>query len=129
MADFPSLVPSSREYTPGDWPVRTYRAMDGYEVRILYGDKMNGMKLQLSYQAIPDTDAVKFLEHYEQQRGTFESFIFASDEGPKSGWGADPAQIGAVSEGNEWRYEGPPQLEQLRPGVSRVTVNLIAVLN
>lgn len=129
MADYPGLVPSSRQYTPGNWPVRTYKAMDGYEVRILYGDKMTGMKLQLSYQAIPDTDAVKFLEHYEQQRGTFESFHFASDEGPKGGWGASYAQLGAGSEGNSWRYEGPPQLEQLRPGVSSVTVNLLAVLN
>ena len=34
--------------------------------------------------------------------------------------------VGSYSEG--WRYEGPPQLTQVRPGVSTVTVNLIGVL-
>ena len=34
--------------------------------------------------------------------------------------------VGSYSEG--WRYEGPPQLTQVRPRVSTVTVNLIGVL-
>ena len=34
--------------------------------------------------------------------------------------------VGSYSEG--WRYEGPPQLTQVRPGISTVTVNLIGVL-
>ena len=34
--------------------------------------------------------------------------------------------VGDYSDG--WRYEGPPQLTQVRPGVSTVTVNLIGIL-
>ena len=36
--------------------------------------------------------------------------------------------IGAGAYSKGWRYEGPPQLTQVRPGISTVTVNLVAVL-
>ena len=41
---------------------------------------------------------------------------------------AQAKTIGAGSYSEGWRYEGPPQLTQVRPGVSTVTVNLIGVL-
>ena len=41
---------------------------------------------------------------------------------------ASVATIGAGSYSKGWRYEGPPQLTQVRPGISTVTVNLVAVL-
>lgn len=41
---------------------------------------------------------------------------------------ASVATIGAGAYSKGWRYEGPPQLTQVRPGISTVTVNLVAVL-
>ena len=41
---------------------------------------------------------------------------------------AQAKTIGVGSYSDGWRYEGPPQLTQVRPGVSTVTVNLIGVL-
>lgn len=41
---------------------------------------------------------------------------------------AKAATIDAGSYSEGWRYEGPPQLTQVRPGISTVTVNLIGVL-
>lgn len=41
---------------------------------------------------------------------------------------AKAATIDAGSYSEGWRYEGPPQLTQVRPGISTVTVNLVAVL-
>lgn len=124
--DYPSVAPSSRQYTPGDWPVKAYSAMDGYEVRILFGDRRTGMKLRLDYKAIPDATAESFLQHYESVRGTFQAFRFPNNA-IEAGWSGTRAEV--ESGYNDWRYEGPPQLEQLRPGVSSVTVNLVAVLN
>ena len=126
--DFPSLVPSSRQFDAGDWPVRSYKAMDGFEIRLLYGSKRTGMKLSLVYQAIQDQQAESFLDHYRSVQGTFQSFTFP-DSAPKGGWSGSPEAIGASNWNNKWRYEGPPQIQQLRPGVSTVSVNLLGVLS
>ena len=34
---YPDIRPSSRQFDPGNWPVRTYNAQNGAEVRLLYG--------------------------------------------------------------------------------------------
>ena len=74
MTAFTSIAPSSRAYQAGDWPVKTFNAQDGAEVRILYGDKRYGHTLRLTYRNIPDTEAEKFLLHYFSQQGTYQSF-------------------------------------------------------
>lgn len=45
-----------------------------------------------------------------------------------TGQKASSKTIGAGAYSSGWRYEGPPQLTQVRPGISTVTVNLVAVL-
>jgi hypothetical protein len=35
---FPVLRPTSRDFKPGDYPIKAYNAQSGAEVRILYGD-------------------------------------------------------------------------------------------
>lgn len=125
--DFPSLTPSSRQYSDGNWPVKEYQAMDGYSVRVLYGSRQFGMTLQLSYQNIPDSQATQFLAHFQQQKGTFTPFIFGGD-GPRKGWGAENKWLGAAERDNSWRYVEAPTVTSVKPGVSTVNVNLIAVL-
>jgi len=51
---FPTLAPSSRQFSLGEFPVKTFRAMDGYEVRLLYGSKLTKNQMSLTYNAIPD---------------------------------------------------------------------------
>ena len=104
--------------------------MDGYEVRVLHGDKITGSKLQLSYQAIADQQVETFLAHYKQQIGTFLTFGLgaSNDVGAKKGWAGRPSALGAVSTGNIWRYAKPPAVTQVRPGVSNISIELVAVL-
>lgn len=125
---FPTLAPSSRQFSLGEFPVKTFRAMDGYEVRLLYGSKLTGNKMTLTYNAIPDASAELFINHYREMRGSFESFVFVDQKGPKTGWGASPKSISAADYGNEWRYEKAPTVTSVRPGVSNVSVSLIAAL-
>ena len=66
---YPQLVPSSRSFDPGNFAVKSYNAQDGAEVRFIYGDKRVGMKLQLTYQNISDTDAEAFINHLPQDEG------------------------------------------------------------
>lgn len=122
---FPSHKPSGRSFDAGDYSYKTFKAQSGKEVRILYGDKRTGMKLQLQYANITDTAADDFVAHYDEVKGGFNVFTLPSEF--RAGWSGDATAIDAAT-GNNWRYESPPQISSVRPGTSSVTVNLIGVL-
>lgn len=122
---FPSLRPSSRSFDPGDHSIKRYNAQSGAEVRIKYGSERTKMKLSLSYENIADSTAELFLSHYADRQGTFLTFDVPSTV--FAGWGGSTSSLNA-SGSNQWRYEQPPQISSVRPGVSTITVNLIGVL-
>lgn len=126
---FPSFTPSTRSYDPGDYANTQFKANSGAEFRILYGSKRTGMKLQLQYQNLADSDAKLFLDHYEEMQGTFKQFPTSdSVTGAKKGMDkALSAEVGAI--GSHWRYEKAPQLKSVYPGVSTVTINLLGCTN
>ena len=125
------LVPSARTFESGDYPVKTYKAQNGAEHRILYGSSRTNMKLSLTYANILDADAELFLDHYDTVQGTFQTFSLGSINGvnpTRGGWEGNTDALGAQTHGNNYRYEGPPQVAQVASGRSTVTVNLIGVL-
>ena len=122
---FPELRPTSRDFKPGDFAVKTYNAQSGAEVRILYGDTRTKMELVLGYDNIPDAQAEQFLTHYDETKGTFSTCLIPRET--KAGWTADLGSIGAESAGNRWRYADSPQVTAVRPGRSSVRVNLVGV--
>jgi hypothetical protein len=124
---YPDLVPTARSFDPGNWPVKEFRAQDGAEVRLMYGNKRTGMQLSLSYDNISDPNAELFLRHFNEVLGTFSTFTLTSIAGAKKGWTGSSDAIEAEAWGNRWRYAEPPQVTSVRPGVSSVTVNLIGV--
>lgn len=122
---FPDLIPTSRTFESGDYPVKTFKAQNGSEVRILYGTTRTNMKLSMTFANIPDSDAELILDHYDEVQGTYQTFVVGADV--KKGWNGQNAAISARDNGNKYRYEGPPQQVQVRPGISTVTVSLIGV--
>lgn len=125
--DFPALVPTSRSFESGDYPVKAFRAQSGAEHRILYGSSRTNMKLSLTFANIADADAELILDHYDAVQGTFQTFG-VGPTGGKLGWKGNGDAIGAVTHGSAYRYESAPQMTQVRPGISTVTVNLIGVI-
>jgi hypothetical protein len=122
---FPSIVPTSRQFDAGDWPIKTYTSQSGAELRILYGSKRTGMKLELSYDNITDTQAEQFLTHYDSTFGTYQTFTLPSQV--RSGWSGTASAIDAAT-GNNWRHAEQPQVTAVRPGLSSVRISLIGVL-
>ena len=55
-APFPDLIPTSRSFEAGDYPVKTFKAQNGAEHRILYGSNRTNMKLSLTFANITDAD-------------------------------------------------------------------------
>lgn len=122
---FPALNPTSRDFNPGDFAVKTYNAQSGAEVRILYGDTRTKMEMALGYDNISDAQAEQFLTHYNETKGTFNTFGIPNEA--KAGWTAALSSIGAFSAGNRFRYADPPQVTAVRRGRSSVRVRLIGV--
>ena len=123
---FPSLTPSSRNFSPGDFPVKKFRAQSGAETRILYGSKRTGMQLDLSYKNISAANAELFLDHYHEMNGTYKTFAIGTKS--KEGWSGNSDAIEAVPWGNNYRYNAPPKVTQVKPGISNVQVDLVGVL-
>ena len=40
--------PTTRQFTSGSFPVKTFQAQNGAEIRILYGNQLTGKKLNLA---------------------------------------------------------------------------------
>ncbi len=116
---YPILKPSSRSYDPGSYPVKTFKAQNGQETRILYGSERTDVKLSLSYANIGDSNAELFLDHYDEVQGTFQTFNLPGQA--LGGWDGNddalkPAEIEIPtvtylvtvvdSGGNKYRFNG-----------------------
>ena len=122
---FPTLAPSGREFDAGSYPVKTFRAQSGAESRILYGNKRSNQSLSLTYANITDSQAEQFVTHFDEVRGTYETFTLPS--AVRIGWSASSATLDAVT-GSAWRYDSAPSLTSISPGRSTLRVKLVAVL-
>jgi len=124
---FPEITPTSRRVDLGQWPVKTYNAQNGAEVRLLYGNRRTKLKMDLSYSNITDLEAEQFLAHYKSVNGTFETFDLGANSKVIEGWHGDSSTLTGSDSGNSWRYDGPPVIDSVRPGVSNVSVTLAGV--
>jgi len=121
---FPKFKPSSRNYDPGNWAVKTFNSVSGAEIRIRYGDKRYNAKLTLQYQNIVDTDADDFLTHYDSQYGTYKAFTLPTEV--LAGWtGSNYIPNQTVM---KFRYSKAPSVVSVRPGLSSVSVELTGVI-
>lgn len=122
---FPTLQPTGRNFDPGDYPIKTFRSQSGAEVRVLYGSQRTNMTLELSYDNITDTNAGLFITHFDEVKGTYQTFTVPSSV--RSGWAGTSSTID-VTGSNAWRYAEAPRVTAVRPGVSSVQVKLVGVL-
>lgn len=126
MSDYPSIVPTSRSYSAGNWPVKTFNAQDGVELRILYGSRRYNHSLSVTYENIPDTTAELFMQHYFEQLGTYKTFTVTTG-GITEGWKGS-ANFYNAGVRTQYRYASPPQMTSVYPGVSTMQVELLATL-
>jgi hypothetical protein len=122
---FPTIQPTSRAFNPGDYPIKTFKSQSGTETRILYGSQRTGMTMELNYENIADADAASFMTHYDEVRGSYQTFAVPS--AVRAGWSGSSSSID-VTGSNAWRYDSPPSITAVCPGRSSVSVQLVGVL-
>lgn len=130
MADFPSLTPTSRRFTPGVYPTKVYRTLAGIAARRTFGNRPYGAKLELEYSNATDATVNTLLDHYHSQTSVNERFNLSSNV--TAGMSTDVAnevKSTAADRGNlRYEYEQPPQVESVRPGIYNVSISLIGEL-
>jgi len=127
MADFPSLRPSGRSYTPGQYPVKVYRGLSGATVKRVFGNRAFGHSIELQFQNISDANTKLILDHYYGQYGSYARFkvpdaVFSGMSTTLKETVQSPASI-------LWEYAEPPQVESVFNGRSTVTVRLVGELD
>ena len=132
---FPAIRPTTRTFTMGDYPSKTYTSLSGVIFKRAFGNRQTGYTLNLTFRNIGDTSelrsysgtAKQIIDHYNSVDGTYGKFtlpdrMFAGmDDGLESLIQA-PTDI-------SWRYAAPPQVQSVKAGVSTVTVRLVGELD
>lgn len=132
---FPSIKPTTRSFTMGDYPSKTYTSLSGVIFKRAFGNKQTGYALRLTFKNIGDASALRdysgnakdIIDHYNSVYGTLDKFtlpdeIFAGMDDSLEDLIQAPSDIG-------WRYAAPPQVQSVRTGISTVTVNLVGELD
>jgi len=123
MADFPEICPVSRRFTAGQYPTRRFNSISGAGTTRLYGSKAFDARLDLEF-IVNDEFVAAIFDSWYASFGQFtkltlpEPIIAGSDELLDS---VTPDYL-------EWYWDREPTIETIQPGLSRVTVNLVARL-
>lgn len=124
---FPKIKPSSRSFKLGAFPVKVYRALSGATVKRAFGNRATSYQLQLGYDNISDAVTAQLLAHYTTTSGGFDRFtlppdLFAGMTDQLRGYIQAPTSI-------KWEYAGPPEVESVHTGRSRVSVTLVGEID
>jgi hypothetical protein len=128
---FPELTPSSRSFSPGEYPQTVFEAQNGAKTIIRYGNKQVNAKLNLSFTNITDSEAFLILEHYKDVNKNWDYSTFSISGGLKGINSASGLNSIQLPEGGalRWRYSGPPQYSSVFPGKANVSCSFVACLD
>jgi len=127
MATFPSIRPTGRSYSPGQFPTKVYRGLSGATVKRVFGNRSFGHVIDLQFENISDADTKAILDHYYGQFGSYARF--ALPDAVFSGMSTTLKVVVQTPANILWEYAEPPQVESVFNGRSTVTVRLIGELN
>ena len=78
MAQFKptNITPSTRSYSPGEYPQVEFEAQNGVKTVIRYGKNRTGSSLSLGFDNILDSDAAAILKNYEDINSIWDEVSF-----------------------------------------------------
>jgi len=125
MAALPALTPTAMDFTAPEFPVKSNTSLSGVVSRRIFGNRGSRSTLQLNFDNIADSSAVEFLDAWNASRGQLNAVTVPSEVFN----GADATLTAYVSDGGDgliWHFAEPPQVQRIKPGISRVRVRLEA---
>lgn len=103
MATFPSIIPTTRLYTQGDFPNALQATSNGTTTGFRLGNRRINQTLQLSFNNLTETEVNTIRTHYDGQNGSFEFFYLSP-----STWNGYASPPVALVSDFAWLYASPP---------------------
>lgn len=127
------ITPTSRNYSPGEFPQSVFEAQNGAKTVLRYGNKRVNASLSLSFKNITDNQAAEILANYENINSDWDYLNFNGTDVLK---GIEPTTstlktyVRESNSGLRWRYAKAPQVSSgTYPGVSNVSCSFVACLD
>jgi len=127
------ITPTSRNYSPGEYPQTVFEAQNGAKTVLRYGNKRVNASLSLSFKNITDNQAAQILANYENINSDWDYLNFNGTDVLK---GIEPTTstlktyVRESSSGLRWRYAKAPQVSSgTYPGVSNVSCSFVACMD
>ena len=133
--NFPAIKPSSRSYTPGRYPQVEFIAQNGAKTVLRYGNKKVDAKLTLGFTNISDVEANEILDFYENINSDYDYINFSFQKKDALAGVGIKALRQKISQKNDngytlrYRFDGPPTLTSVKPGISNVQCKFVACLD
>ena len=126
---FPNVRPTSRSYTPGEYPQTNFEAQNGAVTVVRFGSRRVDSELSLGFNNITDAQAASILANYEAVNGPWNHVTFTTANG-SVGAGSLASYIQETGgSGLRWRYAGPPSVSSIKPGIASVSCKFVGVLD
>ena len=119
MSTFPSLIPSTRTFTPGDVPNVNFVSLSGMASGFRRGNRRIAQGLSLSFQRLTQAQIDLIIAHYIDRQGSFDIFYLSPEVW--SGYTTPPVPL--ISD-FAWQYAGPPSITDSSCGRWAVGVDL-----
>ena len=119
MAIFPELVPTTRSYDFGAFPISEVPSASAGVVRFRHGVTPQNYSLTISYNALSDADATLIRNHFQLQGGGFRSFAL-----PSAIWTNHSFSGNVAPYKMSWRYIEQIEEEHFSLGFVNLTVAL-----
>ena len=127
------ITPTSRNYSPGEFPQTVFEAQNGAKTVLRYGNKRVNASLSLSFKNITDNQAAQILANYENINSDWDYLNFNGTDVLK---GIEPTTstlktyVRESNSGLRWRYAKAPQVSSgTYPGVSNVSCSFVACMD
>ena len=127
------ITPTSRNYSPGEFPQSDFEAQNGAKTVLRYGNKRVNASLSLSFKNITDNQAAEILANYENINSDWDYLNFNGTDVLK---GIEPTTstlktyVRESNSGLRWRYAKAPQVSSgTYPGVSNVSCSFVGCLD
>ena len=127
------ITPTSRNYSPGEFPQSVFEAQNGAKTVLRYGNKRVNASLSLSFKNVTDNQAAEILANYESINSDWDYLDFNGTDVLK---GIEPTTstlktyVRESNSGLRWRYAKAPSVSSgTYPGVSNVSCSFVACLD
>ena len=119
MTIFPELVPTTRSYDFGAFPISEVPSASAGVVRFRHGPTPQNYSLTISYNALSDADATLIRNHFQLQGGGYLNFAL-----PSIIWANHSFSGNVAPYKMSWRYAEPVEEEHFGLGFVNLTVTL-----